>query len=123
MSDFMGNLFAIVVDDTRKHQYHLDPSYSHHFVPPVLPVTLGIILKFFGMVSSEVRKLDCNLINEVQKRSENDWEAGNNLLMEENNEMYKLSDKLVILMDFKECFFGKLASNGLNVTSVKIGFP
>ena len=54
------------------------------------------------MILSEVRKLDCNRITEVQKEIEKEWEAGSNELKEKENVMYKLCDKLLDLMNFKE---------------------
>ena len=73
----------------------------------MLHITLGIVLKLFEMILSEVRKLDCNRITEVQKEIEKVWEAGSNELKEKENVMYKLCDKLLDLMNFKERFEAK----------------
>ena len=63
-------------------------------VPPMLHITLGIVLKLFEMILSEVRKLDCNHIHEVQKNVEK-----------------KLCDKLLDFINFKERFMAKLHNN------------
>ena len=72
ISDHMENFIADVVDDrvgtvNRKGKHHssiigtpLIPVTSlSNIVPPVLHITLGIVLKLFDMILSEVRKLDC----------------------------------------------------------------
>ena len=74
----------------------------------MLHITLGIVLKLFEMILSEVRKLDCNHITEVQKEIEKEWEADSTKLKEKQNDMYKLCDKLLDLMNFKERFVAKL---------------
>ena len=70
-------------------------------------ITLGVVLKLFEMILTEVRKLDCNRIIEVQKEIEKEWEAGSNELKEKENVMYTLCDKLLDLMNFKERFEAK----------------
>ena len=120
ISDYMENFIANVVDDrvgtvNRKGKHHfsiigtpLIPITSlSNIVPPVLHITLGIVLKLFEMILSEVRKLDCNRITEVQKEIEKEWEAGSNELKEKENVMYKRCDKLLDLMNFKERFEAK----------------
>ena len=79
-SDFMKNFVANIVDYTvgpinKKEKYHFSIIETHlipittlsNIVPPVLHITLGIVLKLFEMILSEVRKLDCNHITEVEK--------------------------------------------------------
>ena len=73
----------------------------------MLHITLGIVLKLFEMILSEVRKLDCNRISDVQKEIEKECKAGSNELKEKVNVMFKLCDKLLDLMNFKECFEAK----------------
>ena len=120
ISDYMENFIANVVDDrvgtvNRKGKHHfsiigtpLIPITSlANIVPPVLHITLGVVLKLFEMILTEVRKLDCNRITEVQKEIEKEWEAGSNELKEKENVMYKLCDKLLDLMNFKERFEAK----------------
>ena len=120
ISDYMENFIANVVDDrigtvNRKGKHHssiigtpLIPINSlSNIIPSVLHITLGIVLKLFQIILSEVRKLDCNRITEVQKEIEKEWEAGSNELKEKENVMYKLCDKLLDLMNFKECFEAK----------------
>ena len=115
ISDYMENFIANVVDDrigtvNRKGKHHssiigtpLIPINSlSNIVPPVLHITLGIVLKLFQIILSEVRKLDCYRITEVQKEIEKEWEVGSNELKEKKNDMYKLCDKLLNLMNFKE---------------------
>ena len=80
ISDFMKNFVANVVD----HRVGtVNKKGKHHFsiignplcpittpstiLPPVLHITLGIVLKLFEMILSEVRKLNCNHITELQK--------------------------------------------------------
>ena len=53
-----------------------------NIVPPVLRITLGIVLKLFEMILSEVRKLDCNHTIEVQKKIEEEWKIDSNKLKE-----------------------------------------
>ena len=115
ISDYMENFIANVVDDrvgtvNRKGKHHssiigtplISITSLSNIVPPVLHITLGIVLKLFEVILSEVRKLDCNRITEVQKEIEKEWEAGSNELKEKENAMYKLCDKLLDLMNFKE---------------------
>ena len=82
-----------------------------NIVPPVLHITLGIVLKLFEMILSEVRKLDCIHITEVRKKKEKEWEDGRNKLREKKNDIRKLCDKLLDLMNFKKRFMAKLNNN------------
>ena len=50
-------------------------------------------------------------MTEVQKKIEKEWEVGCNKLKEKNNDMYKLCDKLLDMMNFKERFVEKLNNN------------
>ena len=124
ISDFMENFAANVVDDrvgtvNTKGKHHfsivgtpLIPITSlSNVVPPVLHITLGIVLKLFEMILSEVRKLDCNHITEVRKKKEKEWEDDSNALKVKKNDMHKLCDKLLDLMNFKERFMAKLNNN------------
>ena len=87
-------------------------------VPPMFHITLGIVLKLFEMISSEVRKLDCNHIHEVQKNVEKEWEFNSNELKEKKDGRYKLCDKLLDFINFKERFMGKLHNNILELDQV-----
>ena len=60
------------------------------------------------MLLSEVRKLDCNHITDVQNFFEKEWEVNSNKLKEKEDDRYILCDKLLDLMDFKERFMAKL---------------
>ena len=123
ISDYMENFIANVVDDrvgnvNRKGKHHssiigtpLIPISLSNIAPPVLYITLGIVLKLFEMILSEVRKLDCNHIPEVQKVIEQKWKAGSKKLKEKNNDMYKLCDKLLDLINIKERFMAKLEND------------
>ena len=59
-------------------------------VPPVLHITFSIVLNLFEMLLSEVRKLDCNHITEVQKIFEKEWEVNSNELKEKEDDRYIL---------------------------------
>ena len=123
ISDYMENFIANVVNDrvgnvNRKGKHHssiigtpLIPISLSNIAPPVLYITLGIVLKLFEMILSEVRKLDCNHIPEVQKVIEQKWKAESKKLKEKNNDMYKLCDKLLDLINIKERFTAKLENN------------
>ena len=74
----------------------------------MLHITFGIVLNLFEMLLSEVRKLDCNHITEVQKCFEKEWEINSNELKEKEDDRYILCHKLLHLMDLKERFMAKL---------------
>ena len=124
ISNYMENFIANVVDDrvgnvNRKGKHHssiigtpLIPITSlSNIVPPVLHITLGIVLKLFEMILSEVRKLDCNHITEVQKKIEKEWEVKSNELKEKEDERYKLCDKSLDLVNFRGLFMAKLRND------------
>ena len=81
ISDYLENFIAVVSDKVgnvnRKGKHHssiigspLIPITSlSNIVPPVLHITLGIVLKLFEMILSEVRKLDRNQSLRPKKRS------------------------------------------------------
>ena len=131
ISDFMENFVANVVDNrvgtvNTKGKHHfsiigtpLIPITSlSNIVSPLLHITLDIVLKSFEMVLSKVRKLDCNHITEVRKKKEKEWEDGSNELKEKKNDMCKLCDKLLDLMNFRERFIAKLKNNILELDDV-----
>ena len=131
ISDFMENFVANVVDDrvgtvNTKGKHHfsiigtpLIPITSlSNVVPPVLHITLGIVLKLFEMILSEVRKLDCNHITEVRKKKEKEWENDSNSLKAKKNDMRKLCNKLLDLMNFKERFMVKLNNNASELDEI-----
>ena len=124
ISNYMENFIANVVNDrvgnvNKRRKHHssiigtsLIPITSlSNIVPPVLHITLDIILKLFEMILSEVRKLDCNHITEVQKKIEKEWEVKSNELKEKEDERYKLCDKSLDLINFKGRFMAKLDNN------------
>ena len=124
ISNYMENFIANVVDDRvgnvnkrRKHHFSiigtsLIPITSlSNTATPVLNITLGIVLKLLEMILSEVRKLDCNHITEVQKKIEKEWEVKSNELKEKEDERYKLCDKSLDLINFKGRFMAKLDNN------------
>ena len=134
ISDYAEHFIANVVDNrvgtvNRKGKHFsiigtpLIPITSlSNIVLPVLHISLGIVLKLFEMILSEVRKVDCNHIFEVQKKIEKEWEAGSNKPEENKNDMCKLCDKLLDLMNFKERFVAKLDNDISELDKVaKIG--
>ena len=112
----MENFIAVVSDKVgnvnRKGKHHssiigspLIPITSlSNIVPPVLHITLGIVLKLFEMILSEVRKLDRNHITAAQKEIEKEWKAERKKLKEKKNDMYNLCHKLLDMVNFKEGF-------------------
>ena len=93
--DFVENFIPHVVDDTigtvnKIGKYHssiigtplIPITYLSNIVPPVLHITVGIVLKLFEIDLSEVRNVDCNHITEVRKKTEKDWKDGSNQLKE-----------------------------------------
>ena len=95
ISDFMENFLANVanmVGTVNKKGKHNSSIIGTPLIPitplsnivqPVLHITLGIVLKLFEMVLSEVRELDCNQITEVCKKVEKAWEDASNQLKEQ----------------------------------------
>ena len=119
ISDYLENFIAVVSDKVgnvnRKGKHHssiigspLIPITSlSNIVPPVLHITLGIVLKLFEMILSEVRKLDRNHITAAQKEIEKEWKAESKKLKEKKNDMYNLCHKLLDMVNFKEGFAKK----------------
>ena len=58
-------------------------------------MTLSIVLKLFEMILSEIRKLDCSHITEVQINFEKEWEVNSNKLKGKEDDKYELCDKLL----------------------------
>ena len=122
ISDFKQNFAANVEDRVgtvnRKGKHHfsiigvpLIPITSlSNIVPPVLHITLGIVLKLFEMILSEIWKLDCNHITEIQKLFEKERELNNKELRAKEDDKYQLCDKLLDFMNCKECFMTKFQS-------------
>ena len=112
VSDKVGNV-------NRKGKHHssiigspLIPIISlSNIVPPVLHITLGIVLKLFEMILSEVRKLDRNHITAAQKRIEKEWKAERKKVKEKKKVIYNLCHKLLDMVNFKEDFAKKLEKN------------
>ena len=124
ISDYMENFIANIVDDrvgnvNRKGKHHssiigtplIPMTPLSNIVPPVLYITLRIVLKLFEMISSEFKKLDCNHITEVQKLIEKEWEVKSNELKEKQDERYNLCEKSLGLFNFKGRFMAKLHKN------------
>ena len=76
----------------------------------MLHITLGIVLKLFEMILSEVRKLDRNHITAAQKEIEKEWKAERKKLKEKKNDMYNLCHKLLDMVNLKG-FAEKLENN------------
>ena len=124
ISDFMENFVANVADDRvgtnkkkRKHDISIigtllicitSPS---NIVSLVLHITLGIVLKLFEMILSEVRKLDWDHFTEVQKKFEKEWEVNSNELKRKEDDRYKLFENLLDFMKFTERLMAKFHKN------------
>ena len=99
ISDYMENFIAVVsekvVNVNRKGKHHssiigsnLIPITSlSNIVPPVMHITLGIVLKLFEMILCEDRKLDRNHITAAQKEIEKEWKAERKKIKEKKNDM------------------------------------
>ena len=111
MENFLFNVVdhrVGTVNKKEKHQFSIigTPLISItsllNIVPPLLHISLGIVLKLFEMILSEVRRLDCNHITHVQKIFVNELEVNSNELKRKEDDRYKLCN---VLFDFS---FGTL---------------